>query len=46
VPADACSAFDRDGHVLLRELASSGEATAYRDVVREAASELNPRLRS
>jgi len=36
VPPEAVSAFARDGHVLLREVASPGEATAYGAVVRDA----------
>ncbi|MEO7061259.1 MAG: hypothetical protein ABI083_16180 [Lapillicoccus sp.] len=40
VPAQAVTAFARDGHVLLRGVASSAEATAYGEVVRAAVRRL------
>ena len=40
VPPEAVSAYARDGHVLLRGVATPGEATAYGAVVREAVQQL------
>ena len=41
VPPEAVSAYARDGHVRLRGVASRGEATAYRAVVRDAVQHLS-----
>ncbi len=45
VPPEAVSAFDRDGHVLLRGLADPGEVAAYLEVLRGAASQASTESR-